>query len=108
MSRYPSGAMSDVVHGQDVEPEPPTLSELKATHDWRTEERAAGRYIVDVCRLCGHEEAAGSRGPAPDCDSREVPSNAREYARRRGLIDDSDGDGEVGIDTTQTALGGNV
>ena len=80
MSRYPSGAMSDTVHGQDVEPDPPTLDELRRAHDWRTEKRADGRYIVDVCRLCGYEEAAGSRGPSPDCAVREVPSRLAEVA----------------------------
>ena len=33
MSSYPAGAMSDVVHGQDVEPDPPTLDELRRAHD---------------------------------------------------------------------------
>ena len=84
-------AMSDAVHGQDVEREPPTLSELKAAHDWHTEERADGRYIVDVCDQCGLEQSAASRGRTPDCEVREIPSMWREYARGRGLIPESTG-----------------
>ena len=91
MSSYPAGAMSDTVHGQDVEPDPPTLSELKAAHDWHTEERADGRYIVDVCQQCGHEESAGSRGRTPDCEVREVPSYLVETAKRHGLLPETRG-----------------
>ena len=90
MSRYPSGAMSDTVHGQDVEPDPPTLDELKTAHDWRTEKRADGRYIVDVCQSCGHEESA-SRGRTPDCEVREVPSYLVETAKRHGLLPETRG-----------------
>ena len=87
----PADAMSDTVHGQDVQFDAPTLSKLKATHDWRTEERAGGRYIVDVCGLCGYEESAGSHGRTPDCEVREVPSMWTDYARRRGLLPESQG-----------------
>ena len=84
-------AMSDTVYGQDVEPDVPTLNELRRAHEWTTEERADGRYIVDVCEQCGYEESAGSTGRTPDCEVREIPSMWREYARHRGLIPDSNG-----------------
>ena len=54
--------------GADIQPEPPTLDELRRAHDWRTEERVEGRYLVDVCQQCGYGQAAGSRGPSPDCE----------------------------------------
>ena len=41
--------MSDTVPGQNVRPEPPTLDDLRRAHDWRTEERADGRYVLHVC-----------------------------------------------------------
>ena len=50
--------------GADLQRDTPTLSELKAAHDWRTEERAEGRHVVDVCQQCGHE-ASGGIGAAP-------------------------------------------
>ena len=58
--------------GADLQRDTPTLSELKAVHDWRQEERAEGRHTVDVCRQCGHESTG--IGAAPDCAVREVPS----------------------------------
>jgi hypothetical protein len=91
MSRYPAGAMSDVIHGQDVEPEPPTLDELKRSHDWREEDRdyyepGDGALYVLVCKQCGYERLGSRGGAVPDCEVREVPSNAIKHARRRGLI----------------------
>jgi hypothetical protein len=75
--------------GADLRPDPPTLSELKAAHDWRTEERADGRYVVDVCEQCGYERSAGAWGRPPDCEVREIPS--RLTAKRLGLLPETDG-----------------
>ena len=50
----------------DGPPDPPTLNELLREHDWRTEERADGRYIIDVCEQCGHERSAGRLLIIPD------------------------------------------
>ena len=71
--------------GADLQRDTPTLSELKAAHDWRTKERADGRYVVDVCQQCGHESRGGI-GAAPDCAIREVPSRLTETAKRHGLL----------------------
>ena len=76
--------------GADLRRDTPTLSELKAAHDWRQEERADGRYVVDVCQQCGHE-ASGGIGAAPDCAVREVPSRLTETAKRRGLLPETTG-----------------
>ena len=61
-----------------------------AAHDWRQEERADGRYVVDVCQQCGHE-ASGGIGAAPDCAVREVPSRLTETAKRHGLLSETEG-----------------
>jgi hypothetical protein len=83
--------MSDIVPGQDGRPEPPTLSELRRAHDWRTEERADGRYIVDVCQQCGYEQSAGRAGCPPDCEVREVPSRLVSLAKRHSLLPETGG-----------------
>ncbi len=96
----PASAMSDAVPGQDVEFDAPTLSELKAAHDWRTEERADGRYIVDVCQQCGHEESAARRGRVPDCEVQDVPAHLISLAKRHGLLPETRGareDSMVGV-----------
>ena len=72
--------------GADLRPEPPTLNELRRAHDWRTEERADGRYIVDVCKQCGYEHPAARRGCPPDCETREVPSRLVALAKRHHLL----------------------
>jgi len=76
---------------QDVEPEPPALDELRRSHDWREENRdyhepGDGALGVLVCKQCGYERLSSRGGAAPDCPVREVPTNAVEHARRRGLI----------------------
>jgi hypothetical protein len=76
--------------GADLQRDVPTLSELNAAHDWRQEERADGRYVVDVCQQCGHE-ASGGIGAAPDCAVREVPSRLTETAKRHGLLPETTG-----------------
>ena len=76
--------------GADLQRDTPTLSELKAAHDWRQEERADGRYVVDVCQQCGHE-ASGGIGAAPDCAVREIPSRLTEMAKRHGLLPETAG-----------------
>jgi hypothetical protein len=77
--------------GADLRPEPPTLDELRRAHDWRTEERADGRYIVDVCEQCGHERSAARAGCPPDCEVREVPSRLLATAKRHGLLPETGG-----------------
>jgi len=74
--------------GHDERPDLLSLDELRRAHDWHTEERADGRYIVDVCEQCGYEQSAGC-GPAPDCTVREIPGMWREYAHNRGMIPDA-------------------
>jgi hypothetical protein len=81
---------TDAEAGRDLQPDAPTLSELKAAHDWRQEERAEGRYTVDVCQQCGHE-SSGRIGAAPDCAVREVPSRLAETAKRHGLLSETTG-----------------
>ena len=83
--------MSDTVSGQDVRPDPPTLDELRRAHDWYTEERAEGRYIIDVCEQCGHERSASRAGRPPNCDVREVPSRLLSLAKRHGLLPETSG-----------------
>jgi hypothetical protein len=75
--------------GAGLQPEPPTLDELRRAHDWRQEERADGRYVVDVCQQCGHESTG--IGAAPDCAVREVPSRLTETAKRHGLLPETQG-----------------
>jgi hypothetical protein len=77
--------------GADLQPDPPTLDELRRTHDWRTEERAEGQYLVNVCEQCGHERAAGRAGRPPDCEVREVPSRLVALAKRHGLLPETSG-----------------
>jgi len=74
----------------DLQRDTPTLSEFKAAHDWRQEERTEGRYIVDVCQQCGHESSGGI-GAEPDCAVREVPSRLTETAKRHGLLPETTG-----------------
>ena len=76
--------------GADHQRDTPTFSELKAAHDWRTEERADGRYVVDVCQQCGHESSGGI-GAESDCAVREVPSRLTETAKRHGLLPETTG-----------------
>ena len=76
--------------GADLQEDTPTLSELKTAHDWRQEERAEGRYIVDVCQQCGRESTGGI-GAAPDCAVREVSSRLTETAKRHGLLPETEG-----------------
>ena len=81
---------TDAEAGRDLRRDAPTLSELKAPHDWRQEERAEGRYIVDVCQQCGHESSGGI-GAEPDCAVHEVPSRLTETAKRHGLLPETTG-----------------
>ena len=77
--------------GADLHPDLPTLNELRRAHDWRTEERADGRYIVDVCEQCGHERSAPRAGRPPDCEIREVPSRLIALAKRHDLLPETSG-----------------
>jgi hypothetical protein len=58
--------------GADLQPDPPTLAELRAKHDFETEDRdryepGDGLRTVDVCRSCGYSQEARDRGDAPAC-----------------------------------------
>ena len=77
--------------GADLRPEPPTLDHLRRAHDWRTEERAEGRYIVDVCAQCEYEQSAGHAGCPPDCEVREVPPRLVPLAKRHDLLPETGG-----------------
>ena len=87
----PRNAMSDTVPGQNVRPEPPTLDDLRRAHDWRTEERADGRYVLYVCAQCEYEQSAGHAGCPPDCEVREVPSRLVSVAKHHGLLPETGG-----------------
>ena len=76
--------------GADLRPEPPTLDSLKRAHDWRTEKRADGRYVVDVCKQCGYERAS-RHGSPPQCEVREVPSRLVSLAKRHDLLPETGG-----------------
>jgi len=78
--------------GADLQPDPPTLAELRAKHDFETEDRdryepGDGLRTVDVCRSCGYSQEARDRGDAPACPDREVPPRWIETARRFDLIE---------------------
>ena len=77
--------------GADLRPDPPTLDELRRAHDWHTEERAEGRYIVDVCEQCGYERPAGRADRPSDCEVREVPSRLVAVAKRHDLLPETGG-----------------
>ena len=89
--------------GHDCRPEPPTLDELRRAHDWRTEERAEGRYVVDVCAQCGHERPAGRASRPPACEVRAVPSRLLSLAKRHDLLPETTGvreDSMAGVPST--------
>jgi hypothetical protein len=78
--------------GADLQPDPPTLAELRAKHDFAAEDRdlyepGDGLRTVDVCRSCGYSQEARDRGSAPACPDREIPARWIETARRFGLIE---------------------
>ena len=81
--------------GHDCRPEPPTLDELRRTHDWRSEERAEGQYVVDVCEQCGYEESARHPGQPLDCEVHEIPERAMGTAERLGLVPEEDEEEET-------------
>ena len=76
--------------GRDLRPDAPTLDDLRRAHNWRHEERAEGRYIVDVCQQCGHESSGGIEAE-PDCAVREIPSRLTATAKRHGLLPETEG-----------------
>jgi hypothetical protein len=67
------------------------LDELRRAHDWRIEERADGRYVVNVCQQCDHERSAGRAGRPPDCEVREVPTRLLSVAKRHDLLPETSG-----------------
>lgn len=93
-------------HGADLRPDPPTYDELRRAHDWRTEERADGRYIVDVCEQCGYERPAARRGRPPNCEVRGVPSRLVSLAKRHHLLPETSSareDSMVGVPSVSFA-----
>jgi len=82
--------------GHDLQPEPPTLDELRAKHDFEAEDRdlyepGDGLRTVDICRSCGYSQEARDRGSAPACPDREVPPRWIETAKRHGLLPETEG-----------------
>jgi hypothetical protein len=77
--------------GADLQPDPPTLDELRQAHDWQTEERAEGQYIVNVCKQCDYERSAGRAGRPPDCEVREIPTRLVSVAKRHDLLPETTG-----------------
>jgi hypothetical protein len=78
--------------GADLRPDPPTLDELRAKHDFEAEDRdlyepGDGARTVDVCQSCGYEQEARDRGSAPACDDETVPETWIETAKRHGLLE---------------------
>ena len=82
---------TDAEAGRDLQQDTPTLDDLRRAHDWRHEERAKGRYVVDVCQQCGREESGESAGRSPDCAVREIPSRLTATAKRHGLLPETEG-----------------
>ena len=85
--------------GADLQPDPPTLNELRAKHDFEAEDRdlyeaGDGLRTVDVCRSCGCEQEARDRGNAPACPDQEVPPRWIETAKRHGLLPETTGERE--------------
>jgi hypothetical protein len=82
--------------GADLQPDPPTLDELRAKHDFEAEDRdryepGDGRRTVAVCRSCGYEQDARDRGTGSACPDKRIPPRWIETARREGLIPETAG-----------------
>ena len=82
--------------GADLQPDPPTLDELRAKHDFETENRdryepGDGRQTVDVCRACGYEQDARDRGTGPACPDETIPPRLIEVAKRNDLLPETGG-----------------
>jgi hypothetical protein len=64
-------------------------------------EEGDGALYVLVCEQCGYERLGSRWGAVPDCPVREVPSNAIEQARRRGLLsEESDQAGQQALESS--------
>ena len=82
--------------GADLQPEPPTLGELRQAHDFKAEDRdlyepGDGARTVDVCRSCGYEQDARNRGAGPACPDKKVPGRLIEIAKRHDLLPETSG-----------------
>ena len=82
--------------GADLQPEPPTLDELRQAHDFEAEERdfyepGDGARTVDVCRACGYEQDARDRGAGPACSDEEIPERLIKIAKRHDLLPETTG-----------------
>jgi hypothetical protein len=80
--------------GADLRPDPPTLDELRAKHDFEQEQRdlyepGDGARSVDVCQDCGLEQDARDRGEEAPCPNDRVPPHLIETAKRHGLLPES-------------------
>ena len=82
--------------GADLQPEPPTLDELRQAHDFKAKDRdrydpGDGARTVDVCRACGYEQDARDRGAGPACSDEEIPERLIEIAKRHDLLPETEG-----------------
>jgi hypothetical protein len=82
--------------GADLRPDPPTLAELRAEHDFESEDRdlhepGDGARTVDVCRSCGLEQDARDRGTGPVCPDEAIPPGLIEVAKRHDLLPETGG-----------------
>jgi len=82
--------------GADLQPDPPTLDELRDEHAFEQEDRdlyepGDGARSVDVCQDCGLEQDARDRGKEAPCPNKRIPSHLIETAKRHGLLPETAG-----------------
>ena len=80
--------------GADLQPDPPTPSELRDKHAFEREDRdryepGDGARSVDVCQDCGLEQDARNRGDENACPNDRVPPHLIEIAKRHDLLPES-------------------
>jgi hypothetical protein len=72
------------------------LDALRSKHDFEAEDRdryepGDGLRTVGVCRSCGHEQEARSRGEGPTCPDETSSPRWIETAKRSGLLPQTEG-----------------
>jgi hypothetical protein len=77
--------------GADLQPDPPTLGELRDEHAFERESRdlyepGDGARSVDICQDCGLEQDARNRGDEGACPDKRIPPHLIETAKRHGLL----------------------
>jgi hypothetical protein len=82
--------------GADLQPDPPTLDELRDEHAFEQKDRdlyepGDGARSVDVCQDCGLEQDARDRGKEAPCPNKRVPPHLIETAKRHGLLPETTG-----------------